>query len=622
MNNPSVGAKPLSRAGKVRFFIKTHKIISAVVLIVVVGGGWYWYSSASTPVKVTKYVVENATTGTVISSVSGSGQMQAGTTISLKASGSGNVVAIPVTVGEKVSAGQLLVQLDTTNEARALTQAKLSLQSAQLSLAKLTEAPATTTLLQDQNAVTQNETDLVNASATLQRDYQSGFDELGTAFVDFQNLTLGLQNFVNGNDISKSQTDPNAYVNLMPAYLQVSAGPYANDVASTFAAAGVAYTRNLADYHAASRSSDPATLDALFSETYQTAQTISNAVKAAKDLLNYVVNNYPSGQGLSQLPTITTTLQANMGNYTNTANNDVSSLSSAINTISNDKTSLTNAQLSLDESSSSLATLVAGADTLDVQSSQLSIQQQELSLQTAQQNYDNDFIRAPIAGVVASIPAVIGEAAPSPAVTMVGGGQVAEVTLNEVDAAKVQVGDKATLSLDAITGLSVAGTVVELDPVGTVSQGVVNYNTQISLAVPNDQIKPGMSVTANIVTQVDQNVIAVPSSAIVTQGGTSYILEPSTPLSATDLSASATGGAVLSATPVRVPVTVGLTDATQSEITSGIKVGDQIIVQTIAGTTATTATTGGTSALRALGGAGLGGGAAGGATFRAGGAGL
>ena len=518
MNNPSAGAKPLSTVGKVRNFLGAHKFLSVIVLVVVVGGGWYWYSLANKAVVVTKYVVEKATTGTVIASVSGSGQMQAGTTISIKATGSGNVLAIPAHVGETVVAGQLLVQLDTTNEARALAQAKLSLQSAQLSLSKLIEAPATTTLLQDQNALAQAQANLVAASTTLTKDYQSGFDTLSSAFIDFQNVTLGLQNFVNGNDLGKGQTDPDAYVNLMPSYLQAAVVPYREDVVANFSVAMAAYTQNLADYHAATRSSDPQTLDSLFTETYHTAQTVSEAVKAVKDLLNYVVNNYPAGQGLAQLPVITTTLQTNMGNYTNTANNDVTNLSGAISTISNDRTTLANAQFSLNESSSSLATLLAGVDPLDVQSSQLSIQQQQLSLQTAQQNYDNDYIRAPIAGVVASMPAVIGEAPTSPVATLVGNGQVAAVTLNEVDAAKVKVGDKATLTFDAITGLSVAGTVVELDPVGTVSQGVVNYNAQIALAVPNDQIKPGMSVTATIVTQADQDVIAVPNAAVVKQG--------------------------------------------------------------------------------------------------------
>ena len=83
--------------------------------------------------------------------------MQALTTIGVKPQVTEIVTGISVKVGDQVSAGQLLVTLDTTNEARALAQAKLSLQSSELSLSKLTEAPATTTLIQDQNAVTQDE---------------------------------------------------------------------------------------------------------------------------------------------------------------------------------------------------------------------------------------------------------------------------------------------------------------------------------------------------------------------------------------------------------------------------------------------------------------------------------
>ncbi len=600
-------------------FITSHKIISAIVAIVVVGGGYFWYSSSHSGTTVTKYVVQKATTGTIIASVSGSGQMQALTTISVKPEVTENVTGISVKVGDAVSAGQLLVTLDTTNEARALAQAKLSLQSAQLNLGKLTEAPATTTLIQDQNSVAQDESNLTDASTTLAKDYQTGFDSLSSAFVDFQTVMAGVRAFVTGNDISKAQNDPDAYVNLMPSYLSAAAAPYRDAVLSTYDAADTAYAQNLADFHATSRTASPATLDALFAETYQTSQTVSESVKSIKGLLNYVIDNYPPGIG-SQLPAVTNTFETNMGNYTNTVSGDVSSLGGAVNTIASDKTSITNAQLALNEASSSYATLVAGADPIDLQSSQLSIQQQELSLQTAQQNLDDCYIRSPIAGVVSAVSAVIGETVPSPAVTIVGQGQVAQVTLNEVDAAKVKVGDKATMTFDALPSLSVAGQVVELDPVGTVSQGVVDYNAQIAFAQANDQVKPGMSVTANIVTQADQDVIVVPNAAITTQGGASYVMEPASSVSDAEIASSSAGGIVLPVAPRLIPVTVGISNDTQTEISSGVNVGDEIIAQTIksvTGSTASTASTGSSlstgSAFRTLSGAGGGGGFGGGA---------
>ena len=567
-----------------------------------------WYASSRGGSVATTYVVEKATTGSVIASVSGTGQMQTLASINVDPQVQEDVTGILVKVDDVVTAGQLLVTLNTTNEARALAQAQLSLQSAQLALAKLTEAAATTTLIQDQNAVTQDKQNVITASTTIANDYQSGFDSISSAFVDFQTVMGGLKSFVTGNDISKSVVDPDAYVNLMPTYLTAVVLPYANAVISSYQGANTAYQQNLIDYYAANRSSDPTTLDALFSETYNTAQSISESIKSIKDLLNYVVENYPVGTGV-QLPAITNTFQTNMSSYTNTVSGDVSSLSNTINTISSDKTNITNANLVFNAASSSLITLLAGPDPLDIQSDQLALQQQELSLQTAQTNLNDCYIRAPVSGIVATIPAVVGNMVSSPAVTIVGQGQVAEVTLNEIDAAKVRLGDMATVTFDALPNLSVAGQVVELDPVGTVSQGVVDFDAQIALIPANTQVKPGMSLTANIVTQADQDVVVVPNSAITTMGASSYVLEPASPLSAAQIASSSVGGIVLPEAPRLVPVTVGIANETETEITSGVKVGDQIIAQTIKSATASTGSTAvgstaGIGALRTLGGGG------------------
>jgi hypothetical protein len=139
-------------------------------------------------------------------------------------------------------------------------------------------------------------------------------------------------------------------------------------------------------------------------------------------------------------------------------------------------------------------------------------------------------------------------------------------------------------------------------------------------------VKPGMSVTTNIVTQVDQNVISLPNGAVHTSGTTSYVLEPATPLSAAEVTASQSGGVLITGGTKMVPVTIGLSNDTVTEVDSGVNVGDQIITQAITtSASAATASTGGTSALSALtgggarvGGGGFTGGAGGGAGFRGG----
>jgi multidrug efflux pump subunit AcrA (membrane-fusion protein) len=607
--------------------MRAHKIITGIVVVVVVGGGYYWYSSANAAPTVTKYVVQAASQGTVVASVSATGQVQAGTTISVTPKVSEVVTSIPVTVGEHVSVGQVLVQLDPTNEERALQQAQLSLEQAQLS-AQEADQVATTTLLQQQNSVTTGEQSVVNASTSLAQDYENGFNNLGSTFVNFQTVMVGMQDFMAGNDLSKTQSDPDAFVNLMPAYLQAGVEPYESALQAQYTSAVASYQSDLLAYHAASASSSPATLDALFSQTDNTAQAIDQTVKDAKDFLNYIVDNYPSQSNSAQpLPAITNTYQTDFSNYTTTMTSAVSGVEGTISGITSDKQNIVNSQNSLMQASETLAETLAGPTATTLLGQQISVQTAQANLTTAQENLAYTSVTAPISGTVSAIGAIVGETAGSGAVTIVGDGEVAEVTLNEIDAAKVSTGNQATLTFDAITGLSLAGTVVEIDPVGTVSQGVVSYNVQIGFSQPADTsstmlVKPGMSVTANIVTQVAQNVIAVPNAAVVTSGSTSYVLEPATALSSADLAASASGGIVLPATK-EVPVTVGLANDTMTQITSGVNVGDQIITQTIKSSSAkTTTATGGTSALQLLGGTGAArttGGAGGGAGFTRGG---
>jgi multidrug efflux pump subunit AcrA (membrane-fusion protein) len=169
---------------------------------------------------------------------------------------------------------------------------------------------------------------------------------------------------------------------------------------------------------------------------------------------------------------------------------------------------------------------------------------------------------------------------------------LASITLNELDATKIVIGQKATLTYDALPDLSIAGQVSEVDAIGTVSQGVASYNIKIAQLTQDDRIKPGMSVTASIITNVASDVLILPSSAVKTQGTQKYVETlPNAVTSATS------GTSTSSSTPINVPVTVGATNDTQSEITSGLNEGDSVVSRTISSTTTTsTGTTTGTGA--------------------------
>ncbi len=155
-----------------------------------------------------------------------------------------------------------------------------------------------------------------------------------------------------------------------------------------------------------------------------------------------------------------------------------------------------------------------------------------------------------------------------------------------------------------------------MDTTGAVTQGVVSYGVQITLDTQDSRVKAGMTVNADIQTAVHANVLTVPSGAVKTVNGSSYVLVFNPPLA----SAGGISGVTSTVAPVQVPVTVGISDDTNVEILSGLTAGEQVVTRTIApGATTAAATTGTAARAGATTGAargGFGGGAAAGAAIR------
>jgi len=151
----------------------------------------------------------------------------------------------------------------------------------------------------------------------------------------------------------------------------------------------------------------------------------------------------------------------------------------------------------------------------------------------------------------------------------------AEVQVNEVDIPNVTQGQKVLLKFSAIDGLELSGKVEKIDALGTITSGVVTYNVLVDFDELDPRIKPQMSVSASIITAVKEDVLLVPSGAVKTKNGGSYV-------------------EILKdrqATPVQKEVKIGLSDNTNTEILSGISSGDKVVTQTIGATAKTSTTT-------------------------------
>ena len=159
--------------------------------------------------------------------------------------------------------------------------------------------------------------------------------------------------------------------------------------------------------------------------------------------------------------------------------------------------------------------------------------------------------------------------------------------------------------------MTLTGKISEIDTVGTVTSGVVNYTAVIGFDSTDPRVKPGMSLSAAIITDTHMDVVTVPNSAIKTSGGSTYVLAFDPALTSTPVAGAA--GVTSLTPPKQIPVEIGLADDTDTEITSGLTDGQQIVTRVIAPTSGVATASTAPSLLGAATGGANRGGAAGGA---------
>ena len=595
-------------------FIMHYKKTVIVMIILVIGGYWYYHSTHIATA--TTYTVKPVTFGTVQTTVSGTGQVASTQELAIDPQVSGTVLTVNVKDGDTVTKGEVLATLDSTN-------AYYSLENAKIALEKL-ETSNPISLTNDQNTLT-------NAQTSQTQAYQTAFNDISSSYNDMSIIVTGLNNIFYGKNASAYFTD-------------VNVGSYGSTAIGYKQTAGLSVDKVTAEYNAfqqtylATSLTSTSSIATSLSQELTIAQDLATAVKNTSLAINYVIGQIPQANHTSAM----TTDQNNISSWLSTANQDNTSLISA-------QTSIQNAAQSIIQAQSNLAADQGTNDPLAVQSAQL-------ALQEAQTTYDDYTITAPFSGVIGNVTLQPGDSAgPStPIGTIVTKQYQSTIVLNEVNVAKVAVGDPVNITFNALPNVTATGTVTDVDVVGTVSQGVVSYNVIVSFSNDNPAIKAGMSINANIVTAEADNVLVVPNSAVKTVNGISYVQVPAGPVATSTLATGAGGtrtrgtgtyagggaggfsssthafgstssstfafgsstrprgaggfgAASLSSTVTSVTnkiVQIGLSDNTNTQIISGLNPGDLVVTQTVVGTATVAKTTTSTSILSSLGGGG------------------
>ncbi|MFA5050877.1 MAG: HlyD family efflux transporter periplasmic adaptor subunit [Patescibacteria group bacterium] len=615
-----------------------QKFIIALIIILIAGGSYFGYKKNKSSTAETRYTLTKVEKGTLITSVSGSGQISASNQVDIKAKASGDVVYLGVKLGQEVKSGTSLVKLDASDAQVKVRDAETALETAKLQLEELLAPTDELTMLQAENSLVQAKDSLTKLKFTqttnyqnaldakksaeddLQKAYEDGFNNVSNTFLEIPNIITGLQDLLFGFNFSTTQYNFDYYTSIAKIYDE-KATQYRDDTYTKYQSARTAYDKNFLDYKSANRSSDKIVIESLISETYETTRNIAEALKSATNLIQFYKDKLTERSLRPQ--TLADTHLSTLSTYTGKTNTYLLNLLSIKSTLQTDKDTITDkgrdlkemdqnypldltaSEQSIKEKEQKLADLKAGPTELDIRAQKIIIQQKQDALTSAKQTLADYFIQAPFDGVIAELSVKNGDSISSGAsvITFITKQKMAEVTLNEVDIAKVKTGQKVTITFDAIEDLSISGEVIETDAIGTVSQGVVTYNVKIGFDTQDERVKSGMSMSATIITDVKQDVLLIPNSAVKTLGDASYVEVFDSTINPKN---STTNTATVTAknSPTQQSIQTGLINDSSSEILSGLEEGDWVVSGTSSSSSTTQTKTTNTKSLFQMGGGG------------------
>jgi len=210
-------------------------------------------------------------------------------------------------------------------------------------------------------------------------------------------------------------------------------------------------------------------------------------------------------------------------------------------------------------STDELAVVTASSTSEDIQAAEAQVGKAQAAVASIKSQIADGIITAPFDGVVASVNLKVGEAytAATPAITLISAGNYKiDLMIPQNEVASIRVGEPATLSFPSNADLSATATIASIDLAPTVVDGVSAYKSTLYLSGTNPDIRIGMTANVTIPGETRENVLAVPSSSVITESDGTFVL------------VKGSNGLY-----TKQKVEIGISDGTNTEIRSGLSAG-------------------------------------------------
>jgi RND family efflux transporter MFP subunit len=548
-----------------------HIIRSLLALLLIAGiaGGFWYYRShtataASTTTSGTTYnQVVQVKQGSLNATVSVVGALEAVQSADLAfehLSHTTQLTSLAIAAGNTVTTGQVLATVDPAPYQQALDQAQSDLAAAEKTLADLKEPATALEIAQADLNIAKTQYQLQKAQNTLDDLVNPDLLSLESAVADAQSALAKAQ-----SNLLAQQQDQ-SYKDQLSRLVTAEATPQAT------------YSRLAAETYS----------DEYYQDRLELAY--NRLMDAKSTRVTYEVNREISIlQAQMQLRKAEKTLaDAQEALASAQAGNDPST--SAGLALAQAQVAVNEAQVSLQTAQAARTELLAGTDATVIATAQADVDKKRLAASDAAIALSGTKLVAPFDGTLLKTNVTAGsQVAANTTILTIANLKTLQVaaSVDETTIKQVSAGQIAVMTFDAFAGQTLTGTVQAVPLQGTLQGGVMVYDVPISLS-NTGKLSLLVGMTANVKINVGKTgqtgtALLVPTVALQKANGLYQVLVPNT----TDPQGD----------PVAVPVAVGLSDGTYTQITKGLNAGDQVIYQAAATATSSNIPGGGTSSL-------------------------
>jgi HlyD family secretion protein len=210
-----------------------------------------------------------------------------------------------------------------------------------------------------------------------------------------------------------------------------------------------------------------------------------------------------------------------------------------------------------------------------VSQAQAQVKKDDASLKQFEEQLSYTTITAPIDGVVLSRDVEVGDAVSS--ILVLGSGATLVMTLgdtsevyvkgkvDESDIGKVYLGQPARIRVETFKDKTFTGHVTKISPMGVEKDNVTTFEVRVSINNPGGELKAEMTANAEIILDEHKNVLMIPEGAIM------YDKDKKASVNVPDPSAK--DGMR------KMAVSIGISNGAKTEVVSGLKEGQQVVLQ-------------------------------------------